>query len=100
MVFALGCFGERIGETSVTTAINWYSAQAAKYRAKRPKEPTLFHQEACLATYGGIIEFAHQKIVVAGVVSKIDTDNGIYKKAVPVTEIDYMIRKKKEEAHD
>ena len=30
------------------------------------------------------------KIVAAGVVSKIDTDNGIFKKAVPVTEIDDM----------
>ena len=43
---------------------------------------------------------ANNKIVVAGVVSKIDTDNGIYKKAVPVTEIDYMIKKDKEEEHD
>ena len=49
---------------------------------------------------GPVFIRANNKIVVAGVVSKIDTDNGIYKKAVPVTEIDYMIRKKKEEAHD
>lgn len=35
-------------------------------------------------------------LVVAGVVSKIDTENGIYKKAVPVTEIDYMLKKEKE----
>lgn len=32
----------------------------------------------------------------AGVVSKIDTENGIYKKAVPVTEIDNMISREKE----
>ena len=36
------------------------------------------------------------RLVVAGVVSKIDTENGIYKKAVPVTEIDYMLKKEKE----
>lgn len=36
------------------------------------------------------------KIVVAGVVSKFDTDNGIYKKAVPVTEIEYMLKREKE----
>ena len=35
------------------------------------------------------------RIVVAGVVSKIDSDNGIYKKAVPVTEIRNMIKKEK-----
>lgn len=36
------------------------------------------------------------KIVVAGVVSKIDTETGIYKKAVPVTEIEYMQKREKE----
>ena len=36
------------------------------------------------------------QIVVAGVVSKIDTDNGIYKKAVPITEIEYMTKREKE----
>jgi hypothetical protein len=40
------------------------------------------------------------KIVVAGVVSKIDKDNGIYKKAVPVTEIEYMIKKEREDKHE
>lgn len=39
-------------------------------------------------------------IFVAGVVSKIDTENGIYKKAVPVTEIDYMMKKEKEGKND
>jgi S1-C subfamily serine protease len=36
-------------------------------------------------------------IVVAGVVSKIDTDNGIYKKAVPITEIYNMNETGKED---
>lgn len=34
-------------------------------------------------------------IVVAGVISKIDTDNGIYKRAVPITEIKYMEEKER-----
>lgn len=46
---------------------------------------------------GPVFVRANDKIVVAGVVSKIDTDNGIYKKAVPVTEIDYMIKQGKED---
>ena len=37
-----------------------------------------------------------KRLVAAGVVSKIDTENGIYKKAVPVMEIDYMLNKEKE----
>lgn len=45
---------------------------------------------------GPVFIRANDKIVAAGVVSKIDTDNGIYKKAVPVTEIDYMIKRGKE----
>ena len=36
------------------------------------------------------------RVVVAGVVSKIDTENGIYKKAVPITEIGYMQKRGKE----
>ena len=40
------------------------------------------------------------KVVVAGVVSKIDTENGIYKKAVPVTEIGYMQKRGKEAEND
>lgn len=36
------------------------------------------------------------RIVVAGAVSKIDTDNGIYKKAVPVTEIMNMEKEKED----
>lgn len=40
------------------------------------------------------------KIVVAGVVSKIDTDNGTYRKAVPVTEIANMMRKERESKND
>lgn len=36
------------------------------------------------------------KVVAAGVVSKIDTDNGIYKKAVPVTEVGNIIGKEEE----
>lgn len=45
---------------------------------------------------GPVFIKANGKIVVAGVVSKIDTENGIYKKAVPVTEIGYMLKKEKE----
>ena len=45
---------------------------------------------------GPVFIRANDKIVAAGVVSKIDTDNGIYKKAVPVTEINYMIKRGKE----
>lgn len=48
---------------------------------------------------GPVFVKAGNNIVVAGVVSKIDTENGIYKKAVPVTEIDYMIRKEKEDRY-
>jgi len=44
---------------------------------------------------GPVFIRANGKLVVAGVVSKIDTENGIYKKAVPVTEIDYMLKKEK-----
>ena len=44
---------------------------------------------------GPVFIRANHKIVVAGVVSKIDTDNGIFKKAVPVTEIDQMVKKRK-----
>jgi hypothetical protein len=36
------------------------------------------------------------RIVAAGVVSKIDTDNGIYKKAVPVNEVGHDIGKEDE----
>jgi hypothetical protein len=46
---------------------------------------------------GPVFIRANNKIVVAGVVSKIDTDNGIFKKAVPVTEIEQMIKTRKEE---
>ena len=45
---------------------------------------------------GPVFIKADGKIVVAGVVSKIDTDNGIYKKAVPITEIMEMEKKGKE----
>lgn len=45
---------------------------------------------------GPVFIRVNEKIVVAGVVSKIDTDNGIYKKAVPVTEIEYMQKREKE----
>lgn len=45
---------------------------------------------------GPVFVRANDKIVVVGVVSKIDTDNGIYKKAVPVSEINYMIKREKE----
>ena len=45
---------------------------------------------------GPVFVKAGERIVVAGVVSKIDTENGTYKKAVPVTEIDYMLKKEKE----
>ena len=45
---------------------------------------------------GPVFIRAKRKIVVAGVVSKNDTDNNIYKKAVPVTEISYMMNKGKE----
>ena len=44
---------------------------------------------------GPVFIRANDKIVVAGVVSKIDTDNGIYKKAVPVTEIENMIKRER-----
>lgn len=43
------------------------------------------------------VKVDRDKILAVGVVSKIDTDNGIYKKAVPVTEIQYMIKKEKED---
>lgn len=47
---------------------------------------------------GGPIFICHdKKIYAAGVVSKIDTDNGIYKKAVPVTEIINMSNRKEAE---
>lgn len=49
---------------------------------------------------GPVFIKTNDRIYVAGVVSKIDTDNGIYKKAVPVTEIEYMLKKKQEEADD
>lgn len=49
---------------------------------------------------GPVFIRANGNIVVAGVVSKIDTDNDIYKKAVPVTEIDNMLRKEKEAGDD
>lgn len=39
---------------------------------------------------------ADGKIVAAGLVSKIDTDNGVFKKAVPVSEIGEMIKRGKE----
>lgn len=45
---------------------------------------------------GPVFIKAKDKLVVAGVVSKIDKENGIYKKAVPVTEIDNMLKKEKE----
>lgn len=41
-----------------------------------------------------------KKVVAIGVVSKIDTDNGIYKKAVPVTEIEHMMKREKEGTDD
>lgn len=44
---------------------------------------------------GPVFIKANNRLVVAGVVSKIDTENGIYKKAVPVTEIDYMLKEEK-----
>ena len=44
---------------------------------------------------GPVFIRANDKIVVAGVVSKIDADNGIYKKAVPITEIGQMTKKGK-----
>ena len=44
---------------------------------------------------GPVFIKANGKIVVAGVVSKIDTDNDIYKKAVPITEIKYMEEKER-----
>ena len=49
---------------------------------------------------GPVFVRTNGKIVVAGIVSKIDTDNGIYKKAVPATEIKYMIERGKEEKDD
>ena len=49
---------------------------------------------------GPVFIRANDKIVVAGVVSKIDADNGIYKKAVPITEIRYMMTKGKEGEHE
>ena len=49
---------------------------------------------------GPVFIKVNDKIVVAGVVSKIDTDNGIYKKAVPITEIEYMIKKEKEDRNE
>lgn len=44
---------------------------------------------------GPVFIKANNRLVVAGVVSKIDSENGIYKKAVPVTEIDYMLKEEK-----
>ena len=49
---------------------------------------------------GPVFIRADDKIVVAGVVSKIDTDNGIYKKAVPITEIECMMKREKEDEHE
>ena len=49
---------------------------------------------------GPVFIRANDKVVVAGVVSKIDTDNGIFKKAVPVTEIEYMKKREKEDEHE
>lgn len=49
---------------------------------------------------GPVFVRSDKGIVAAGVVSKIDTDNGIYKKAVPVTEIGNMVKKEKEEYYD
>ncbi len=40
------------------------------------------------------------QIVVAGVVSKYDTANGIFKKAVPITELEYMQKREREDAND
>ena len=45
---------------------------------------------------GPVFIRVNDKVVVAGVVSKIDTDNGIYKKAVPITEIGNMTKREKE----
>lgn len=44
---------------------------------------------------GPVFIRANGKIVVAGVVSKIDTDNDIDKKAVPITEIRFMEEKER-----
>ena len=44
---------------------------------------------------GPVFVRTDDRIVAAGVVSKIDSDNGIYKKAVPVTEIRNMMKKEK-----
>lgn len=49
---------------------------------------------------GPVFVKSEGKIVAVGVVSKIDTDNGIYKKAVPVTEIENMMKREKEENND
>ena len=45
---------------------------------------------------GPVFIRVNDKVVVAGVVSKIDTENGIYKKAVPITEIGNMTKREKE----
>lgn len=49
---------------------------------------------------GPVFVRSRGKVVVAGVVSKNDTENDAYKKAVPVTEIDYMIKMEKEGRHE
>ena len=49
---------------------------------------------------GPVFIRTNDRIVVAGVVSKIDTDNNIYKKAVPVTEIEYMMKKEREDEYE
>lgn len=60
--------------------------------------PDLLFKATIFPGYSGGPVFikANGKIVVAGVVSKIDSDNGVLKKAVPITEIEYMIKREKE----
>ena len=49
---------------------------------------------------GPVFIKTNDKIVVAGVVSKVDADNGVLKKAVPITEIGYMMKRGKEAEND
>lgn len=62
----------------------------------QPSPDILFDANITHGFSGGPVFIrANGKIVAAGAVSKIDTDNGIYKKAVPVTEIQFMEKERR-----